>query len=117
MKVKLLSRVRLFSTLWMGAHQASLSLGFSRQEYHSGLPFPTPGDLPEPGIEPGSHALQADALPSGPPGKHYIYERAGVQVSGYTSPNGTLWRRRGQDRLGSGKVSVMLLHTRSEQIT
>ena len=46
------------------AHQASLSLGFSRQEYWSGLPFPSPGDLPDPGIEPGSPVLQADSLPS-----------------------------------------------------
>ena len=44
------------------AHQAPLSMGFSRQEYWSGLPFPSPGDLPNPGIEPGSPALQADAL-------------------------------------------------------
>ena len=43
------------------AHQASLSMGFSRQEYWSGLPFPSPGDLPHPGVEPGSPALQADA--------------------------------------------------------
>ena len=50
--------------------QAPLSMGFSRQECWSGLPFPSPGDLPNPGIEPGSPALQADALPSEPPGKH-----------------------------------------------
>ena len=49
--------------------QAPLSMGFSRQEYWSGLPFPSPGDLPNPGIEPGSSASQADALPSEPPGK------------------------------------------------
>ena len=48
---------------------ASLSMGFSRQEYRSGLPFPTPGNLPDPGIEPGSHALQVDSLSSEPPGK------------------------------------------------
>ena len=46
--------------------QAPLSIGFSRQEYWSGLPFPSPGDLPNPGIEPRSPALQADSLPSGP---------------------------------------------------
>ena len=46
-----------------------LSMGFSRQEYWSGLPFPSPGDLPDPGIEPGSPALQAEALPSKPPEK------------------------------------------------
>ena len=45
------------------------SMEFSRQEYWSGLPFPSPGDLPNPGIEPRSPALQADALPSEPPGK------------------------------------------------
>ena len=57
MKVKLLSRVQLFATPWTVAYQASLSMGFSRQEYWSGLPFPSPGDLPDPGIEPMSPAL------------------------------------------------------------
>ena len=51
------------------AYHAPLSVGFSRQEYWSGLPFPSPGDLPNPGIEPGSPTLQGDALPSEPPGK------------------------------------------------
>ena len=51
------------------AHQAPLSVEFSRQEYWSGLPFPSPGDLPDPGIEPGSPALQTDSLLSEPPGK------------------------------------------------
>ena len=50
---------------------APLSMGFPRQEYWSGLPFPSPGDFPDPGIEPGSPALQADALPSEPPGKPF----------------------------------------------
>ena len=50
-------------------YQAPLSMGFSRQEYWSGLPFPYPGDLPDPGIEPRSPTLQADSLPSEPPGK------------------------------------------------
>ena len=67
MKVKLLSRVRLFATPWTVAYQAPQSMGFSRQEYWSGLPFPSPGDLLDPGIEPGSPELQADALPSEPP--------------------------------------------------
>ena len=49
-------------TPWIASHQAPLSMGFSRQEYWSGLPFPSPGDLPDPGIEPGSPALQADSL-------------------------------------------------------
>ena len=69
MKVKSLSHVQLFATLWTVAYQASLSMGFSRQEYWSGLPFPFPGDLPDSGIEPGSSALEADALTSEPPGK------------------------------------------------
>ena len=68
-KVKSLSRVRLFATLWTVAHQAPPSMGFSRQEYWSGLPFPSSGDLPNPGIEPRSPTLQADALTSEPPGK------------------------------------------------
>ena len=68
-KVKSLSRVWLFATLRTAAYQAPLSLEFSRQEYWSGLPFPSPGGLPNPGIEAGSPTLQADALPSEPPGK------------------------------------------------
>ena len=47
-------------------------MGFSRQEYWSELPFPSPGDLPDPGIQPGSPALRADALPSEPPGKPIV---------------------------------------------
>ena len=66
-KVKLLSRVQLFGTPWTVAHQAPLSMGFSRQEFRSGLPFLSPGDLPNPGIEPRSLTLQADSLLSEPP--------------------------------------------------
>ena len=54
---------------WTVAHQVPLSMGFSRQEYWSGLPCPSPGDLPDLGIEPRSPASQADSLPSEPPGK------------------------------------------------
>ena len=57
-----------FVTLWTVAYQAPLSMGFFRQEDWSGLPFPPPGDVPKPGIEPGSPALQADSLPSEPQG-------------------------------------------------
>ena len=73
-KVKSLSRVRLFVTPWTVAHQAPQAMGFSRQEYRSGLPLPSPGDLPDPGIEAGSPALQADALPYEPPGKPMVEE-------------------------------------------
>ena len=60
--VKLLSRVWLFGTPWIVAYQAPPSMEFSRQAYWSGLPFPSPGDLPDPGIEPRYPALQADTL-------------------------------------------------------
>ena len=64
--MKSLSCVRLFATPWTVAYQVPPSMGFSRQEYRSGLPFLSPGDVPDPGIEPGSPAFQADALPSEP---------------------------------------------------
>ena len=56
-KVKSLSRVQLFATPWTVTYQALLSMGFSKQEYWSGVPFPSPGDLPDPGIKPGSPSL------------------------------------------------------------
>ena len=70
-KVKSLSCVWLFATPWKVTYQAPQSMGFFRQEYWSGLPFPSPGDLPNPGIEPRSPALQTDALPSDPLGKPF----------------------------------------------
>ena len=68
-KVKSLSRVRRFATPWTVAYQAPPSMRFSRQEYWSGLPFPSPGDLPDSGTELRSPSLRADALPSEPPGQ------------------------------------------------
>ena len=65
----MLSYVQLFSTPWTIAHQAPLSMGFSKQEYWSGLPFPSPGDLPHPGIEPASPALAGRFFTAEPPGK------------------------------------------------
>ena len=65
---------------WTAAHQASLSMRFSRQGYWSGLPFPSPGDLPNPGIEPGSPVLQADSL---------LTEQQGLSFSGL--PNHCRW--------------------------
>ena len=81
--MKLLSRVRLFATPWTVAYQAPPSMGFSRQEYWSGVPFPSPGDLPDPGIEPGFPAFQEDDLTSEPQGspvavqfsKHLLLKR------------------------------------------
>ena len=66
---KLLSHVQLFATPWTVTCQAPLSMEFSRKKYMSGLPFSSPWDLPNLGIEPRSPALQADSLPSEPPGK------------------------------------------------
>ena len=71
-KVKSLSRVPLFATPWTVAYQAPPSMGFSRQECWSGLPSPSPGDLPNPAIKPGSPALQANTLPPEPPGKPIV---------------------------------------------
>ena len=68
-KVKSLTCVRLFVTPWTVAYLAASPMGFYRQEYWSGLPFLSPGDLLDPGIEPMSPAFQADALTSEPPGK------------------------------------------------
>ena len=62
-RARVLSHALFYATPWTLARQAPLSMGFSRQEYWSGLPFPSPGDLPDPGIEPESSALQADSLP------------------------------------------------------
>ena len=67
------SHVQLFVTPWTVARQAPLFLGFSRQEYWSGLPYSPPGDLPDLGIKPGPPALQADSLPPEPPGKPRFY--------------------------------------------
>ena len=64
-----LSHVRLFVTPWTVAHQAPLSMGFPRQEYWSGLPFPSPGHLPDPGIKAMSFALSGGFFTIGPPGK------------------------------------------------
>ena len=65
----MLSRARLFATQRTVAHQALLSMVFSRYKYWSGLPFPFPGDLPDQEIEPGCPTLQADSVLSDPPGK------------------------------------------------
>ena len=80
-------------------------MGFSRQEYWSGLPFPSPGDLPDPGIEPRSPTLQADALPSEPPGKSPIYRTRTDKFIGRKSIKFT--REAGTELLLNGyRVSV-----------
>ena len=79
-KVKVLSRVRIFATPWTLAYQAPPSMGFPRQEYWSGLPFPSPGDLPDPGIEPGSPALQTDAFTFWATREAQLYEKVWLKV-------------------------------------
>ena len=82
-KVKSLSHLGLSAAPWTVAHQAPPSMEFSRQEYWSGLPFPSPGDLPDPGIEPGSLVLQADTLPSEPGGiPMYIHKWKDIKKRG-----------------------------------
>ena len=73
-KWKLLSHVQLCVTPWTVARQAPLSMEFFRQEYWGGLPFPSPADLPKPGTEPRSPALQADSSPTEPPEKPFSYK-------------------------------------------
>ena len=84
--MKSLSHVLLFATPWTVAYQVPPFMGFSRQECWSGLPFPSPGDLPDPEIKPGSPALQADALPSESPGKPYkeIRRQKNTRTGGIT---------------------------------
>ena len=81
-------RVQLFVTPWTVAYQALLSMEFSRQEYWSGLPCPSPGNLPNPGIESRSPSLQADSLPSKPPGKPKQTFSTSVQIGWQTGMPG-----------------------------
>ena len=78
MRAQLLSCVQLFATPWTLAHQFPLSMGFSRQEYWSGLPFPSPGDLTNPGIEPASaaSALVGRFFTTEPPGKPDFFKNS-----------------------------------------
>ena len=91
--MKSLSRVRLFATPWTVAYQAPPSMGFSRQECWSGLPFPSPGDFPDPGIEPGSPALWADSLLWEPSGKliKNMFGEGGTSYSWLTLAPGGNW--------------------------
>ena len=93
--MKSLSRVQLFATPWTVAHQAPPSMGFSRQEHWSGLPFPSPGDLLDTGVEPGSPALLVDSLPSEPPGKSDPMLGGSIRFreSGPCAPQIMSWRQ------------------------
>ena len=78
------------ATPWTVALQAPLSVKFSRHEYWSGLPFPSPGDLPDPGIRPGSPALQADSLPTEPTGKPTVLCNSSVKEKSEAEITGNL---------------------------
>ena len=80
------SRVQLFATPWTVARHASLFMEFYRQEYWSGLPCPSPGHLPDPGIEPGSSSLQADSLPSEPPADQIRSDQSLSRVRLFATP-------------------------------
>ena len=93
----------------MAAHQVPPSLGFSRQEHWSGLPFPSPGDLPGPGIKPRSPSLQADSLPAEPPGKPsymflhiYIYTHTYI----YKCHNGDFGKQKFYNKLSINKIKM-----------
>ena len=89
------NHVQLFAIPWTVAHQAPLSMGFSRQEYWSGLRCPPPGDLPDPGIEPTSPVLQADSLPSEPPGQGLnLLSSTGVGYPDFPLQGNVQWGRR-----------------------
>ena len=85
-KVRSLSHVQLFVTPWTIAYQAPPSMEFSRQEYWRGLSFLSPGDLPDPGIEPRSPTLQADALPSDHQGSPQVSEMRQTVYHRLTNP-------------------------------
>ena len=118
MHAQSLSHAQLFVTPWNVAHQVPLSMEFSKQEYQSGLPFPSPRDLPDPRIEPASSALQADVLPSEPPGKltymwNLFFKK--VKLIGTFPPRGPSSRQNGdrdsqQPSQHSVRMKVPLTH-------
>ena len=93
--------------LWTAAYQVPPSVGFSRQEYWSGLPFPSPGDLPNPGIEPRSPALQTDALPSEPPGNPRVPKR--VTKFSDIEKVAFILERVGNQSIRPGRLKTMIL--------
>ena len=100
-----LSHVRLFATPWTVAHQAPLSMEFSRQEYWSGSPFPSSGYLLNPGIEPGSSALQADSLPSERPP---VFRSAVIETQ-------LLFPLSSEERENNDLLSMIIMNNRHHQ--
>ena len=99
------SPVWLFGTPWTVTHQAPLCMGFLRPEYWSGLPFPSPGDRPDPGIEPRSPTLEAGALPSEPPGNPCVKWTVSPSVVSDSAIPWTAWNSPGQNT-GMGSLSL-----------
>ena len=85
-----------FETPWIVARQAPLSVGFPRQEYWSGLPFPSPGELPKLGIKSASPTLQVDSLPSEPPGKSFYHHTKGGERESAGTATPTLYNPRSE---------------------
>ena len=104
-KVKSFSCVQLSATVWIVACQAPRSMEFSRQEYWSGLPFPSPGDLSNPGIEPGSFTLQADALLSEPPGNPIRIKKRSKLRNSFWAKGGHIWTVFSRSELLSKQLS------------
>ena len=113
--VKSLSRVQLCVTPWTISSQAPLAMGFPRQEYWSGLPFPPPGDLPHPGIKPRSAALQADSLSSEPPGKLLLTFYLDFTQIRVEEAKGTCGARYGEMHAMGPAFSMNLSKARSPQ--
>ena len=107
-KVKSLSRVRLFVTPWTVAHQAPPSMGFSRQEYWSGLPFPSPGDLPNPGIEPRSPTLRPRCFNLCITRKALKCKNPGTNIKDFKGRKGSQVERRTGRRRERGAKGVAL---------
>ena len=98
------------ATPWTVAQQAPLSMRFSRQEYRSGLPFPFPGDLPDPGVKPGSPALQAVSFPTElqwVAGGLHKWSRAPTEGCGQTKGTGAPWRSRREWQVPSSTFCVL----------
>ena len=102
----MLSRVQLFAISLTIGKQAPPSIAFSRQEYCSGLPFPSPGDLLDPGIKPWSPALRADALPSEPPGEPWSVGTEAKKVAENTEIGNSLSNTKDLRILNASKFSV-----------
>ena len=105
LRVRMLSHFQLFGISWTVAYQTPLCIKFSRQAYWSGLSFPSLGDLPDPQMEPGSPALQADALPTEPPGKSVSVWITTIRVDGTAKKENIGIKE--EARIGWGKGQII----------